>query len=103
MLNRRHFRLLLLFLVCLCFQLFLHVLQEADEVKGATSWPDYYIDQLRSMSAVSVAITTHIHTLIPHKHSPESSADISYHLRSQSILFLRNRNFTKCHSRGRLC
>lgn len=44
----------------MCFQLFLHVFQEADEVKGATSWPDYYIDQLRCLSAVSDTITTHI-------------------------------------------
>jgi len=29
------------------------VLQEAEENKGATRWPEYYIDQLRSMAAVS--------------------------------------------------
>lgn len=29
--------------------------QEAEENKGATRWPEYYIDQLRSMAAVSSA------------------------------------------------
>lgn len=29
------------------------VFQEAEENKGATRWPEYYIDQLRSMAAVS--------------------------------------------------
>lgn len=33
--------------------LYLYVIQEAEENKGATSWPEYYIDQLRSMAAVS--------------------------------------------------
>lgn len=31
----------------------MYVIQEAEENKGATSWPEYYIDQLRSMAAVS--------------------------------------------------
>lgn len=29
------------------------VLQESEEHKGATSWPEFYIDQLRVMAAVS--------------------------------------------------
>lgn len=33
--------------------LYMCVFQEAEENKGATSWPEYYIDQLRSMAAVS--------------------------------------------------
>lgn len=29
--------------------------QEQEENKGATSWPEYYIDQLNSMAAVSTS------------------------------------------------
>lgn len=29
--------------------------QEQEENKGATSWPEYYIDQLNSMAAVSIS------------------------------------------------
>lgn len=31
------------------------VFQEQEENKGATSWPEYYIDQLNSMAAVSTS------------------------------------------------
>lgn len=33
--------------------LLLSVFQEQEENKSATSWPEYYIDQLNSMAAVS--------------------------------------------------
>lgn len=29
-------------------------LQEQEENKGATSWPEFYIDQLNSMAAVGI-------------------------------------------------
>uniref|UniRef100_A0A674MHL0 Dishevelled associated activator of morphogenesis 1b n=1 Tax=Takifugu rubripes TaxID=31033 RepID=A0A674MHL0_TAKRU len=35
------------------WQIYCSKKMEAEEIKGATSWPDYYIDQLRCMSAVS--------------------------------------------------
>lgn len=33
--------------------LYICIFQEQEENKGATSWPEYYIDQLNSMAAVS--------------------------------------------------
>lgn len=38
--------------LCLAF---LHSLQDQEENKGATSWPEFYIDQLNSMAAVSIS------------------------------------------------
>lgn len=35
------------------FILLFSVFQEQEENKSATSWPEYYIDQLNSMAAVS--------------------------------------------------
>ena len=37
-------------IVYACYSLFF---QEQEENKSATSWPEYYIDQLNSMAAVS--------------------------------------------------
>lgn len=37
------------------FNLFFYFSQEQEENKGATSWPEYYIDQLNSMAAVSMS------------------------------------------------
>lgn len=47
-------RMLILFLlIWLCFTLFVPF-QDQEENKGATSWPEFYIDQLNSMAAVSI-------------------------------------------------
>lgn len=37
------------------FNTFVFLSQETEENKGATSWPEYYIDQLNSMAAVSMS------------------------------------------------
>lgn len=37
------------------FNLLFYSSQEQEENKGATSWPEYYIDQLNSMAAVSMS------------------------------------------------
>uniref|UniRef100_H3CS81 Dishevelled associated activator of morphogenesis 1b n=1 Tax=Tetraodon nigroviridis TaxID=99883 RepID=H3CS81_TETNG len=39
------------------WQIYCSKKKEADEVKGATSWPEYYIDQLRCMSARTTLLT----------------------------------------------
>lgn len=39
--------------------LYIYAFQEAEENKGATSWPEYYIDQLRAMAAVSEHSLSH--------------------------------------------
>lgn len=44
--------------------IFLFFFQEADGIKAATSWPDYYIDQLRCMSAVSDRFIISAQTII---------------------------------------
>lgn len=48
--------LMLFLLICsLCFTF--PPLQDQEENKGATSWPEFYIDQLNSMAAVSISPT----------------------------------------------
>lgn len=71
------------------------IFQEADEIKGATSWPDYYIDQLRCMSAVS-----HIN-LIPFKHKHSLHIWKCNDFSTSSILLICNGNAS--FSRGKLC
>ncbi len=39
----------------MAFNQFFYISQEQEENKGATSWPEYYIDQLNSMAAVSMS------------------------------------------------
>lgn len=45
--------LILFLLIWLCFTPFVPY-QDQEENKGATSWPEFYIDQLNSMAAVSI-------------------------------------------------
>lgn len=43
------------FVISVPFNTFVFLSQETEENKGATSWPEYYIDQLNSMAAVSMS------------------------------------------------
>lgn len=43
---------LFLLIFWLCFSFIPY--QDQEENKGATSWPEFYIDQLNSMAAVSI-------------------------------------------------
>uniref|UniRef100_A0A8C1XML2 Dishevelled associated activator of morphogenesis 1b n=1 Tax=Cyprinus carpio TaxID=7962 RepID=A0A8C1XML2_CYPCA len=50
------------------WQIYCSKKKEQEETKGATSWPEYYIDQLNSMAAVSMSLLkTFLSEFIPHR------------------------------------
>uniref|UniRef100_A0A8C2L098 Dishevelled associated activator of morphogenesis 1b n=1 Tax=Cyprinus carpio TaxID=7962 RepID=A0A8C2L098_CYPCA len=50
------------------WQIYCSKKKEQEETKGATSWPEYYIDQLNSMAAVSMPLLkTFLSEFIPHR------------------------------------